>query len=410
MNGRTTMTKVLVAAAAALAAHAAQAAPGDGIRLGGGSARVHPFLDLESRYDSNVSYTAANQAIGDVILHVKPGLELKAPGDLATVEFNGALDWAQYMGAEGDTKNLSKMYATAGFAALFNRQGAVSPRIDNTFTRQVSATSLTASSAAVVSNLNTLSLSVPWKPGGGALVVSANGQWTVEGFERYKDTPEESLSALGYDQFRFGADVLWRFLPRTSGMFQAGYFTRTPNASNRPDQASGFDVLAGLTGLLTQRISTTAKVGFGSTTVEAFRDGTGATVPSKTSSSAVAEVSAEWLPLDAFAVRAGYTRALGVDPTASTYFSNGVTGGVRLRLAQQIAFHVDARYDRLSFQAVDATTSFLRIDPGVDAAIGKWLSVGAGYVYSMRTATAPAGTAPPDYSKNEAFIKLAFTY
>jgi hypothetical protein len=43
----------------------------------------------------------------------------------------------------------------------------------------------------------------------------------------------------------------------------------------------------------------------------------------------------------------------------------------------------------------------------VDAAVGKWLSVGAGYVYSQRT-TSVAGQR--DYSKNEAYIKLAFTY
>jgi hypothetical protein len=412
MNGRIILRKALAATFAVLVAQVANAAPGDGIRLGGGEARLHPFLDLETRYDSNVSYTGANQAIGDVILHVRPGLELKAAGDVATVEFSGALDWAQYLGVEGDTTSLSKLYATAGFAALFNRQGSVSPRLDNSFTRQVSTTSLAASSTAVISNLNTLSLSLPWKPGGGALVVAANAQWTVEAFETYKDVPAERLSELGYNQYRFGGDALWRFLPRTSGILQAGYFTRQPNRSNRPDQASGFDALAGLTGLLTPRISATAKVGFGSTSSEAVKDNTtgAAVIPAKTTSTVVSDVGLEWLPLQSISIRGGYTRGVGLDPTAATYVADGVSGGFRLKVAQQVAVRTDVRYDHLSFRSNDATTSFLRIDPGVDAAVGKWLSLGLGYVYSMRTASWPAGTAPPDYSKNEVFLKAAFTY
>ena len=110
MMGRITRwTKALSAVGAIALAFAAQAAPGDGVRLGGAEARLHPFIDLETRYDSNVNYTPANKAIADLILHVRPGLELQAPGDVAAVEFAGALDWAQYMGIDGDTKGLSNL-------------------------------------------------------------------------------------------------------------------------------------------------------------------------------------------------------------------------------------------------------------------------------------------------------------
>ncbi len=393
-------TKALAGLLLAAAAAVAHASPGNGIRLGGSEGRLHPFFDLETRYDSNVSYTSANAAVADLILHFRPGAELKVPGDLAAVEATGAIDWAQYLGVEGDTKNLSKLYADAGVAALFNRSGAVSARVDNDFRRQVSTTSLAAATTAVVSNTNVLSLSVPWKPGGGALVVSANGQWLLEAFQKYKDDPGIPLGDLGYSQFRGGGDVLWHFLPRTSAMFQAGYFTRVPNVSNRSDDASGFDLLAGLTGLLTPRIGATAKVGFGNTSA-----------PTKDVSSILADVGLEWLPMEAISFRTGYTRSLGVDPTASVYVADGVNASVRIKVAERFAFSGGVRYDRLNFEAIPggAGTRFLRVDPTLEGAVGKWLNVGVGYVFSTRAASWP-GASLPDYSKNEAFLKLGFTY
>jgi len=404
MKGRiSTWTKALAALALAASAAAAHASPGNGIRLSGSEARLHPFVDLETRYDSNVSYSSSADSIGDLILHVRPGVELKSPGDLAAVEFSGAIDWSQYLGLEGDTKNLSRLYADAGLSALFSRNRAVSIRVDNDFRRQVSSTSLAAAGVAVISNANALSLSAPWKPGGGALVVSANGSWLVETFQKYKDDPGVPLGDLGYSQFRAGADVQWRFLPRTSGIFSAGYFARVPNASNRPDDATGYDFLAGVTGLVTPHIAATMKVGYG-TTSSSLKD----------SSSVLADVGAEWLPSETISFRTGYTRSFGLDPTASTYVADGVSAGVRVRIAERFALRGGVRYDRLAFQAIPggADTSFLRIDPSIEGSLGKWMTLGMGYVYSTRTASWPAGLggAPPDYSKNEAFLKLGVTY
>lgn len=408
MRGLTTWTKALAAGAAVSLAFAAQAAPGNGIRLGGSEARLHPFLDLEARYDSNVSFTPQNQAVGDVILHFRPGLELKAPGELAAMEFSGALDWAQYLGAEKDTSSLSKMYANASLAAAFNRSGAVSPRLDNTFARQVTTTSLSTAAGAVVSNQNTLSLSVPWKPGGGALVLAANGQWLVESFEKYQDLPGVRLADLGYNRYRGGGELQWRFLPRTSGLLQAGYYARVPNASRVAGNSTGFDVMAGVTGLMTQRIAATAKAGFGSTTSKDFSAG-GATFAGKSASSFLADLAAEWLPADTISVKLGYTRTLGLDPLVSAYTADGVSGGFKVKLAERFAFRAGARWDHLTFENVSgASTDFLRIDPAVEGQFGRWLNVGLGYVYSARTAQSSA--VAPNYAKNEAYLKVGFTY
>jgi hypothetical protein len=406
MSSRTcTWTRALAALVVAGSAAAAQAGAGNGIRLGGSDARLHPFLDLESRYDSNVSYSADAQAVGDVVLHVRPGAELVIPGDVAAIEFSGALDWAQNLGLEdGATKDLSKMYADAGFAAVFNRRGAVSARLDNDFRRHVSTTSLAAAAVAVVANTNVLSLAVPWKPGGGALVVTANGQWLMEAYQEYKDDPGFDVADLGYSQFRGGADVQWRFLPRTSALLSAGYFTRVPNAAELGYEASGVDVLAGLTGLLTQRIAATAKAGYGTTSTTTA---TGPARETNDTSTLLADVSLEWLPLEALSLRTGYTRATGIDPTEAAFVSDGVSAGVRLKLARRFAFRSAVRFDRLTFESRPGTdVSFLRVDPTIEGTVGRWLTVGLGYVYSSRAATGDF----PEYSKNEAFLSLGVTY
>lgn len=410
MTGRTaTWTKALAALAAAALAGAAHAEAGNGIRLGGSDARLHPFVDLEARYDSNVLFTPANEAIADLILHVRPGLELKAPSELFAVEFSGALDWAQYLGVEKNTSSLSNLYAIAALAAVMNRSGAVSPRIDNSFARQISTTSLSAYSSPVISNANTLSLSVPWKPGGGALVIAANAQWMVESFEKYGDVSGAGLSSLGYNQYRFGGEAQWRFLPRTSGVFQASYFTRTPNVANSPDQATGYDIMAGVTGLMTERIAATAKVGFGGTSTVAST-----VFGAKTASTVLADTALEWAPFDTLSFKAGYTRSFGLDPTVAAYVADGVSGGFRVKLADRFAFRAGARWDRFAYQSLSgSSTSYLRIDPGIEGQFGRWLNLGVGYVYSMRTASGGFGAGLgtlPDYSKNEAFVMVGFTY
>jgi hypothetical protein len=424
--------RALVAALLVGAAADAGASAGDGIRLGGSEGRLRPFLDLETRYDSNVSYADAEVPVGDVtqdfarpvgdlILHVRPGFELKAPGDLATVEFSGALDWAQYLGAEDSaTSDLSKLYANAGLAVLLNRRGAVSVRLDDDYRRQVSTSSTAgAGGAPVVSDSNVLSLAVPLKPGGGALVVTGRGQWLIESFRPYLEDDDNSYDHLGYSEYRAGVDVQWRFLPRTSTVFQAGWFQRVQGADDptvavgatRPNDATGYDFLAGVTGLLTAHVGATAKLGYGATSIAAT---SGAAAVD--SSSFVADVSLEWLPVESISVRAGYARSLGIDPTQATYVSNGATAGFRARIAQRFALRTDARWEQLSFERVpDAETTFLRIEPSIEGALGRWLVVGIGYAYSKRDATWPtvvtAGVAPPtDYSKNEAYLKLALTY
>ncbi len=410
-------------------AHAASASAGNGIRLGGTDGRLHPFLDMESRYDSNVSYRS-NEPLGDVVFHIKPGLELKIQGDLAVVEFSGALDWAQFGGLnDATTRDMSRLYAEAGFGALLNPRGIASLRLDDDFRRRPSTSSLTLGSA-VISNSNTLALSVPWKPGGGALVFMFRGQWLLESFQPYMsadkcvpDDPmcsKETLGDLGYNDYRSGLEAQWRFLPRTSAVFQAGYFTHVPNAPQVTMRnlltgtdttialadVSGLDLLAGLTGLVTPRIGVSIKAGYG----QAWESGKG-------SGTFLTDLGAEWIPIESASLRAGYARAFGIDPLASVYTSNSVYLTGRVRMAQRFTLKGLVRYDNLAFEKLDGRAAYLRLEPGVEATVSKWMTASLGYAYNSRETSLTSTTAlaiPPgmsfDYAKNEVWLKLGFTY
>ena len=268
--------------------------------------------------------------------------------------------------------------------------------------------------------MNKLALSVPWRPGGGALVFAANGEWIVESFEQYQTASPVPLANLGYNQYRAGGELQWRFLPRTSGVLQASYYTRVANESNQPQNANGVDVYTGLVGLLTPRVAATAKVGYGSSTAQASSFTNPSTnqpvsFPSTTYGTALADLAVEWLPVDAFSIRVGYNRSLGLDPVLSIMVQDSVSGVAQVKFQERYAFHVGARWDSFGFkmQGVDGSTSFLRIDPTVEAKFGQWLTGGLGYVYSSRSASWPAGgivPQQPSYSKNEAFLKVGVTY
>ena len=145
---------------------------------------MHPFLEVEDRYDSNVYYTADRQSVGDMILHVRPGFELTVPGEVTAAELSGSLDWAQYLGLDvPETKTqLSKLYGQAALGVELNRRGVVGLEVDDEF-RRAQGTSAFVLSNAVVSNFNALRARVPFRPGGGALVV---GRWRLPAVQRHR--------------------------------------------------------------------------------------------------------------------------------------------------------------------------------------------------------------------------------
>lgn len=422
MSMRISSAALAVAASLALSAAApAHASAGNGIRLGGSEGRLHTFLDQEGRYDSNVYFRPDGQSVGDMVVHIRPGLELTVPGNALAVELSGNLDWAQYLGMDDPaTEDLSKLYGQAGLGLTLNRRGSVSLEIDDQFRRgQASPTFVLG--GAVVSNLNALTVRVPWRPGGGALVFAVKGGWTLETFESYFEDAScdpaaalcdtSVLSDLGYNEVRAGAEARWRFLPRTSALIEAGWFSRAPNDVQLSDEVSGVEAQAGVTGLVTPHFGGTVKLGYGDTLGSADED----------FRTWLATLEGEWIANEVASVRVGYVHGLGVDPgsgRAAALALGGIHSASRTYAAGRVLF--GGRYalrglvqwERRTYELSPEKPSFdiLRLEPAFEAVVARWLTASLGYAYTDRDWTDDREGAGFAYAKNEAWLRLAFTY
>jgi hypothetical protein len=254
-------------------------------------------------------------------------------------------------------------------------------------------------------------------------VLSLTGAWLLETFESYFDQPicdpltpipgcdPAALDDLGYNEFRAGGEVRWRFLPRTSAVFQGGWFSRAPNAPAASD-VSGVEAQAGLTGLVTPHLGATLKAGYSTTLDSADGD----------FSTWLATLELEWLATDSASVRAGYAHGLGADPGPLLFRASRVYGGGRILLAGRFAVRADVNWEQRSYERfpdpatatpASASADVLRVEPAFEAGIARWMSASVGYAYSRRTSDFPAAapTVPGfEYTKNEAWLRMAFRY
>lgn len=390
------------------------ASPGNGIRLGGSEGRLHPYLELETRYDSNVVYTDPGKSVGDLILHVRPGLTLDSPGQQVAVNARANLDWAQYLGLEGKTTNLSRLYGEAGLGVGVNRRGTIGLEFTDTFSRSSSTDAFTLGSA-VISNSNALHLAAPWRPGGGALEVTPAVDWRLVTYEAYlkgqlctdgtANCNTADMSKLGYSDVTGSLEGRWKFLPRTAAVLQLEYFEHLPSSAAEGDSGSGARAWTGLAGLFSAHVAGTVKAGYADTFGSfgsAYRTW-------------LANVEAEWLPLETASLKLGYLHDLAADPgLKSLYSTHRLYTEGRVLLSGRYSIRLGGSYEHRTYELVSSTSADLfQVQPSVEAELARWLRVGVGYAYTKRTSSFTVTTAALpgyDYSKNEVWARITGTY
>lgn len=418
--------RLLVPALLILAATPAQAALGNGIRVGGSEGRLHPFVELELRYDTNVAYfmdvPGVTTSTGDLILHVRPGLQLSVPGDTVAVELRAVLDWAQYFGVKDSRgTELSQLYANASLGVGFNRKGQVGFEIDESYVRSNQA-NVYSIAAGVISNFNDLKLSLPWRPGGGAMTATLSGDWVVESFDAFKPGPScdpalnpycnsSYLSDIGYNNLVAGLGLNWKFLPKTAALADFSWFDRIPNSSLYSIGGTGMRAQFGLSGLVTTHFAATLKGGYG-TTLDLTLDPASGPKPSNYGTW-LATVALEWIPSAFSTLKLTANHDLGFDP-GITYALYGIThlsldGKSRLNSTFSAGLLVD--YALLAYQDAASTgTQVFTVKPALQADLARWLMVELAYQYTNR-ATDLANPPPGwEYSKQEVWLRGVFTY
>jgi hypothetical protein len=393
----------------------------NGIKIGDG--RLHPYLDLEGRYDSAVGYFHGSTLLGDIAVRFRPGLRFELLGTDNVVHFNGNAEYVLYTGAfDVSTRQASRFQTDVGVDAAFNKSGAVEFQIGDNLLRS-DRTNNPALTIGVISLYNNARVAVPIHPGGGALEFSPKVSWAVEFFEPLIPATiptcpatnplcqPDLASSMNYSNVNLGLGARWRFLPKTAVVFDGGVDVRTYfNGIGAP--ATLMKLQAGLSGLISSRVALLLLAGYG-------RDfappppGAPATTPSASTFLGQAEVAL--LLSENMNFKVGYVRTLQPVPVYGVFgddrgYLEGKGSIGRFSLGASVG------YDFLTFYGnANRNDSVITVGVAPSVKIFSWFSASLAYNLNTRlsNASTPTGGTPLPgavFTRHEVILKLSFSY
>lgn len=414
---------VLLVALVALPA-LAQVPTAPGVKVGEG--RLHPFLQVDGRFDSLVGYfnnvvNGVGQPSPELIVHVRPGLKFDLSNDSTLVAFDGAAEYLWYTGAlSPSSTQLSRFQANIGLDARFNRDGAAEVQVSDRLTRS-DRTQNPAAGVGVISLYNNAQLSVPIHPGGRALEFTPSVAFGVEFFDPlltgtapgcatgdpYCDP--NAVGQMNYGNLNFGLSGRWKFLPKTAVVLNASFDDRlyfTSSTANAPGLV--LRVQTGLIGLISSRISVTLLAGYGGNL--ATRTVAGSTTPVSGPHSPIGQAELSYLPTENTRLALGYIRTVQpVSLLGSFIDDRGYLQGRLGLLGGRLVLSADASLDHfIFFGTTDRTDTLVGAGAGATFTIASWFDVSASYRLSWRLSNAAAQTV--NYTRHEAILNLNFHY
>jgi hypothetical protein len=371
----------------------------NGIKVGEG--RLHPYFDLELRYDSAAGlFGPANaKTLGaEMIAHFRPGLRLEIPSPTVALNFNGNVDYVFYTGLLNPGSQITSHFESdISLDAAVNREGQVEFDIGDHFVRSDRTTNV-AVGLGVLSLFNEVHAALPIKPGGGALEVTPRGAWSMEILTPYASSvagyaDPALIPGMSYNNFRGGLDARWRFLPKTAIVFESAFDSRSyTSAANASMMLLKLQV--GIAGLVSPKIATLAMVGW----THGFNATDGRTVTGHFEVSYLASETAHF--------KLGYLRSIEPVPTYGTYGRDGVYIGSRFMFGGKFSGHVNGGFDYLTFYGnTSRYDMIISADIGPEYQFTPWLIASLNYNMSLRSST--AAQALP---RHEGIARIEFTY
>lgn len=409
---------VLCVALLALPA-AAQVPTAPGVKIGEG--RLHPFLQVDGRFDSLIGFFNVINGVGqpspEIILHVRPGLRFDLTSDSTMVAFDGAAEYLWYTGAlSPSSTQLSRFQANVGLDARFNRDGAAEVQIADRMTRS-DRTQNPAAGVGVISLYNNAKLAVPIHPGGRALEVTPSVAFGVEFFDPLltgtisgctagdPTCDPTAVSQMNYGNLTFGLSGRWKFLPKTAFVLDATFDYRlyfNSATANLPGLV--LRVQTGLIGLISPRISVTLLAGYGGNL--AYNTTTMSSGPH----SPIGHAELAYLPTENTRVAIGYVRTVQpVSVLGSFIDDRGYLQGRVGLFGGRLTLNADVSADYFwYFQPAARNDLILSIGAGPSVIITSWFDVSASYRLGLRTSTTTAQSV--NYVRHEAILTLNLHY
>ncbi len=403
----------LIVALGATCAFAQGPAP-VGLKVGDG--RLHLLADVDSRFDSLVGYfDRAGVPSPEIIFAPRIGASYALESPSTLVKFEASAEYLIFSGLLSPTsRQLTRPQALVSLETSFNRDGAVSFDLGDTFTRS-DRTQNPSAGIGVISLFNSLSVAAPIHPGGRALEVTPRVTWGVEFFEPLLTgmttcpsgditcTPT-LVSAMNYSNLNFALGARYKFLPKTAIVLDTNFDLRTYwNASTQNLPAQILRGRAGLAGLLTPRFSLTLLAGaaydFGATQRAA----------------PIGQAELMYLVGESTSVAIGYVRDLMPVPVFGTFADDRGYLNARVGfLGDRLTLTGTASVDFFTFFAPMGMVSS-RSDLLIGATVGpsfvvtSWFVISASYGLGYRSSTQIAQTGI-NFVRHEVNLRLTFRY
>jgi len=403
---------MLVALSAASAF--AQAPAPLGFKVGDG--RLHLLAEVDSRFDSLVGYFEGQGVPSpEIVFTPRVGLSYGLESPSTLVKFSANAEYLIFSGLLSPaSRTLSRPQAMVGLETSFNRDGAVSFDLGDTFTRS-DRTQNPSAGIGVISLFNALYVAAPIHPGGRALEITPRITWGVEFFEPLLTglttcpagdiTCDPALvSNMNYSNLNFALGGRYKFLPKTAIVLDTNFDLRTywaPTTANLPAQI--LRGRAGLAGLLTPRFSVTLLAGAAYDFAATQR------------AAPIGQAELMYLVGESTSVAVGYVRDMMPVPVFGTFADDRGYLNARLGfMGDRLTLNGTASVDYFTFFGPMGTVSqrsdlLIAFNAGPSFVVTSWFVVGATYGLGYRTSTLSSQTGI-NFVRHEANLRLTFRY
>lgn len=381
----------------------------NGIKMGEG--RVHPYFDMELRFDSAAlavvprGAPAPTSVAPEIIGHFRPGFRLEVPSSFTDFSLNANVDYVWYTGLLSPSSGrASRLEAGADLAAVFNKSGAVSFELADRFSRSDRTTNA-AVAVGVISLFNEVRAALSIRPGGGALELTPSGAYALEFFSPI--VPDEpgcgaaGCAIFNYQNIRAGLAGRYRFLPKTAIVLDATYDVRSYFSAANNQAARLLKAQTGLAGLISPKIALLLKAGWAQDFIGAAR-------------TVIGHAELSYLINDRSNVKFGYLRSIEPVPVFGSFGDDRGYVETNLIFGEKLRIQGYAAFDYLSYYGA-ATAGSGRHDTNVTFTLSpeysftRWFKGAVAYTLSVRSSD-QATSATLNFTRHEGLIRATFQY
>jgi hypothetical protein len=399
---------------------------GPGIKLGEGMV-FHPGIALEGRYDSNPLYVENSppqagylHLIGHLDLAtLPPQRRTDGQGRVAPqkVDFRlkTALGYREYLSSNDRVTSQRALDVDAGFLLALFPQGVFSFELVDDFARTVSAryTLLpNIDNPTLGRDTNRATARFKLTPGGGRISFALAYSLAFDIFE------DPQLAGANKIWHEIALNAKWKLLPKTALTLDVieqiyTYYDRTGGVFGTLGEWQNVGsyplrIYLGLVGLITARLSTVLKLGYG--------NGFYSDSASYNMMVAMFELGYQFSPFAK--VRVGFEHGFQ-DSFIGNYFTdeNAYVGYDHL-IAQRFLLHLRVDYRYRQYEGLPPGVTALRqnlvtASLGLDYQIRDWVYVGLGYDFDVQDRTSGPTAQQlyaPDFLKHQVYGKVGFSY